>query len=68
MVISKDKTEKRFSLKIGDETIKQVQRFNYLGSMITKDAKCDQKIRKRIGMAKTAFENLKSILKNNKLS
>ena len=68
MVISKDKTEKRCSLKIGDEMIKQVQRFNYLGSMITKDAKCDQEIRKRIGMAKTAFENLKSILKNNKLS
>lgn len=36
--------------------------------MITEDGKCDQEIRKRIGMAKAAFEKLGSILKNNKLS
>jgi len=36
--------------------------------MITTDGKCDQEIRKRIGLAKAAFEKLGSILKNNRVS
>ena len=58
MVISKEKTAKKCKISIGDTIIKQVERFNYLGSMITADGKCDLEIRKRIGMAKDAFAKL----------
>ena len=68
MVISKHKLAKECKILIDDTPIKQVKKFNYLGSLITEDGKCDQEIRKRIGMAKDAFEKLGSIMKNNKIS
>ena len=68
MVISKHKLAKECKILIDDTPIKQVKKFNYLGSLITDDGKCDQEIRKRIGMAKDAFEKLGSIMKNNKIS
>jgi len=68
MVISKQKVAKQCKIRIGDILIKQVQKFNYLGSMITEDGKYDQEIRRRIGMAKAAFEKLGKIMKNNKIS
>ena len=36
--------------------------------MVTTDGKCDQEIGERIGTAKVAFEKLKSMMKNNKIS
>ena len=36
--------------------------YEYLGHTITEDGKCDTEIRKRIGMAKSTFINMKSIL------
>ena len=44
------------ALKIGDNTIKQVQKVNYLWSLLTENGKCDEEIKKRIGMAKDAFQ------------
>jgi hypothetical protein len=32
-----------------------VEEFNYLGSMITNDARCTREIKARIAMAKAAF-------------
>jgi hypothetical protein len=43
-----------------------VEEFNYLGSMITNDARCTREIKARIAMAKAAF-NRKKILFNSKL-
>ena len=55
-------------LKIGDNTIKQVQKFNYLGSLLTENGKCDEEIKKRIWMTKDAFQKLQKIVENSKLS
>ena len=55
-------------LQIGNNIIKQVESFKYLGSTITADGKCDVEIRRRIGIAKSTFENLGKILKDHKLS
>ena len=66
--ISKQKTAKQCKILIGDIPIKQIQKFNYLGSMLTADGKCDLEIRRRIGMAKDAFQKLGSIMKNIKIS
>ena len=40
----------------------------YLGHTITKDGKCDTEIRKRIGMAKSTFINMKSILTSKQIT
>ena len=57
-----------YALKIGGNTIKQVQKFNCLGSLFTENVKCDEEIKKRIGMTKDAFHKLQKIVKNSKLS
>ena len=67
MVVSKGQSP-ACALKIGDNTIKQVQKFNYLGSLLTENGKCDEEIKMRIGMAKDAFQKLQKIVKNSKLS
>ena len=56
------------ALKTRDNTIKQVHKFNYLGSLLTENGKCDEEIKKRIGMATDAFQKLQKIVKNSKLS
>ena len=58
----------RCRLKIGEIEIKQVRKFNYLGRIITEDGKCDGKIRRRIGIAKEAFQKLSNNLCDRKLS
>jgi hypothetical protein len=35
--------------------VENVEEFNYLGSMITNDARCTREIKARIAMAKAAF-------------
>ena len=68
MVIKKEKEKTQCKVKIGDEEIKRVEKFNYLGSLITSDGKCDTEIKKRIAMAKDTFEKLSNIFKDRKLN
>jgi len=70
MVVSKNKptSEPNMTLVSNGETIKQVEKFNYLGSMITSDARDIKAIRIQIGKAKSAFGNLKNVLMNSKIS
>ena len=56
------------ALKIGDSTIKQVEKFNYPGSLLTENGKCNEEIKKRIGMTKDAFQKLQKVVQNHKLS
>jgi hypothetical protein len=46
--------------------VDNVEEFNYLGSMITNDARCTREIKARIAMAKAAF-NRKKTLSTSKL-
>ena len=48
--------------------LKQVPSFVYLGHLITEDGKCEMEIRKRIGIARGAFESLQQLLTSRKLS
>ena len=57
-----------YVLNIGNTSIKQVKSFNYLGSMITEDGKCDSEIKKRIFMSRQAFQKLAKLLKDRKMS
>ena len=49
---------------MGTGALKQVSTFKYLGSLICDDGKCDTDIRARIGMAKTAFGQIRKIMVN----
>ena len=45
-------------LTIGGENIENVDKFEYLGSLITSDNNCLEKIRRRIGKAAETMESL----------
>ena len=68
VVATKKKQIPRCVLKVKNQTIKQVSSFNYLGSTITEDARCEKEIKRRITIAKSAFSKLDKILRNVSLS
>ena len=68
MVVSKKQERVRCDLDMDGIRIKQVDQFCYLGSWITSDGRCDREIKYRIGEAKRGFNEMKSLLKNRKLS
>jgi hypothetical protein len=45
---------------IDKKQLENVEYFNYLGSMITNDARCTREIKSRIAVAKTAFNKKKT--------
>ena len=59
LVVSK-KSSPKCNLKLKEQIIKQVSSFNYLGSMITEDARCETEIKRRIALAKSALNSDKS--------
>jgi hypothetical protein len=48
-------------IKIDKQPVENVEEFNYLGSMITNDARCTREIKARIAMAKVAFNKQKTL-------
>ena len=62
MLISKRNSPPLFDLEIGNESIKKVHQFKYLGSILGEDGRCEQDIRTRIGIAKTAFGKMKNVV------
>jgi len=68
MVITKKPTVPTCNLTCKGEQIKQVEKFKYLGCIITTDAKCDTEIKKRIAMAKDTFTKMKSVFTNRNIS
>jgi hypothetical protein len=49
-------------IKIDKKQVENVEEFNYLGIMITNDARCTREIKARIAMAKAAFNKKKTLL------
>jgi hypothetical protein len=48
-------------IMIDQKQLENVEYFNYLGSMITNDARCTREIKSRIAMAKAVFNKKKNI-------
>ena len=67
MVISKSGDE-RCNLIMENNTIEQVQYFNYLGSYITSDGRRTKEIRRKINLTRSAFEKMGKIFKDRKIS
>ena len=66
MVFSKRKETPTSSVKLNNVTIEQS--FNYLGSLLTSDCKCDREIKRKFALAKKSFMNEKSIITNKVMS
>ena len=53
---------------LDDEKIDEVDEFNYLGSLITKDGSCKKEVRRRLALARTTTLNLAAIWKSRGIS
>ena len=56
------------SISVEWKPIQQVDRMVYLGYMATEDGKCDKEIKRRIGIATTAFDSMAKILISRTIS
>ncbi|KAG1669601.1 NADPH oxidase 5 [Nymphon striatum] len=67
MVISKVLPVPRINIMLETEAIKQTSSMVYLGHMVTEDGKNETEIKRRIGIAKDAFNNMANILTSRNL-
>ena len=66
MVCSKD--FENINITMDDNTLKQVPKFKYIGSIITEDGKNKKDIMQRIKEAKAMFNNINQLLCSNNFS
>src|SRR2546425_13315354 len=67
MIMNKKEKQKgmQSGIMLNNVPLEQVTRFKYLGSWITENAKSDEDIRARVGMAKTGFWQNKELMRRN---
>ena len=58
MLASRDATSTKVSVKIDGDIIKQTDKYTYLGQIITLNGKCDDKILKKIEIARGASNSM----------
>ena len=69
MVIRKDvKDATKVRIKVDDVILEQVEKYQYLGQVITEDGRCETEIKRRIQIARTNFLKMKDVLVTKKLS
>ena len=68
MVLSKKSDIPSSDIFLDGVKLEQTNQFDYLGSLVTSDCRCDKEIRRRIVLAKKAFIEKKSILADKKLN
>ena len=62
MAITKRAEELTVNITMERRHITEIEKYKYLGFMVSKDGKCVTELLKRIGMAKTTFNNMRKIL------
>ena len=67
MVISKDPEGKKLNIKVGNDTLEQVEKMKYLGTQITTDIRTDVEIDTRLKLAKAKFSSMSRILTSKRL-
>src|SRR5579863_383393 len=65
MLVSKSNIGGTVSIVIDGQLVEQVNKFQYLGSMMTEDWRCTTEVKRRIAMAKDAFSKRKELLSQN---
>ena len=67
MVINKKSEIPQSNIFLDEQKLEQKCQFEYLGSLVTSDCRCDKEIIRRIALAKKAFTDKKAILADKKL-
>ena len=62
MLFNKSSSIPTCQIKVYGKPLEQVNSFVYLGSVFTSDGRCEKEVKRRIGIAKTAFTSLKKVL------
>ena len=68
MKVSKTANGRPLQIYINGDQIETVEKFAYLGSIITNDGRCENEIKRRIGIAKTTFMRMRDFLCNKNVS
>ena len=68
MILSRKSDIPRSDNFLDGEKLEQTNQFDYLGSLVTSDCRCDKEIRRRIVLAKKAFTDKKNKLTDKKLN
>ena len=68
MVASKKQETPKVSINLDRTAIEQVEKMVYLGNITTEDGKSEVEIKRRIEIAKNAFNNMKSVLSSRNIS
>ena len=68
MVITKGHERIEANININGQVLEQVERYMYLGSIVTRDAGCVDEIKTRINIAKSAFNKVKHLVTNRSIS
>ena len=68
MTVSKKQSPPTCALTASGIEIKQVEKFNYLGSFLTSDGKSDCEVKPRIALSKEAFKKKRSVLTSPNIS
>ena len=68
MVFSKSSSIPTCQIKVHGKPLEQVNSFVYLGNVFTSDGICEKEVKRRIGIAKTAFTSMKKVLCGRNIS
>ena len=68
MVVTKGSDMVRVNVRVGEEVLEQVEKYKYLGSLVTQDGRCVEDIKTRIAIAKNAFTKIKAMITNRAIS
>ena len=68
MVFSKSSAIPTCQIKVHGKLLEQVNSFVYLGSVFTSDGRCENEVKRRIGIAKTAFTSMKKAVCGRNIS
>jgi len=67
MVVTKKEVTPNAKITIEGRTIEQVKKFIYLGHLITDNGKCDSEMKRRIEIAREAFNNISKVITSTKV-
>ena len=68
MVFSKSSFIHTYQIKVHGKPLEQVNFFVYLGSVFISDGRCVKEVKRRIGIAKTAFTSMNKVLCGRNIS
>ena len=67
MTVSKKTQNPACTLQSGGQQVKQVDKFKYLGYLLTSDGRCTPEVQKRVAVAKVTFKGMTPLMNNRNI-